>query len=79
MSDKFGSILFKPTCSICGRVIDGDVKYRSGVDYAMIVPSICPHCESPFEQIVMPNPTNGSIFHYNKSMYEPYFELKKGV
>lgn len=78
MSNKFGSILFKPTCSNCGRVIDGDVKYRSGIDYAMIAPSICPHCGCAFESIVMPNPTNSGIFHYDKTIYEHYSEINKG-
>ena len=78
MSDKFGSILFKPTCSNCGRVIDTDVKYRSGIDYAMIAPSACQHCGCIFESVVMPNPTNSGVFHYDKAIYEPYSGISKG-
>lgn len=78
MSIKFGSIPFKPTCSNCWRVIDSDVKYRSGIDYAMIAPSACPYCGCAFESIVMPNPTNSEIFHYDKAIFEHYSEINKG-
>ena len=78
MSDKIGSILFKPTCSNCGRVINNDVEYMSGIDYAMIAPSACPHCGCAFESIVMPNPTNSGIFHYDKTIYEHYSEINMG-
>ena len=76
------NILFMPVCSNCGKILDMDVKYREFFSDDLstgIVPRCCPHCESQFEQIIMPNPTNRSIFHYNKSMYDPYFELKKEV
>lgn len=78
MSDKIGSILFKPTCSNCGQVIDGDVEYRSGIDYAMIAPSACSHCGCTFESVVMPNPTNSEIFHYDEAIYKPYSEINMG-
>lgn len=78
MSGDFGSILFKPTCSNCGRVIDTDVKYRSGINYAMIAPSVCPYCSCTFESIVMPNPTNKAIFHYDEAIYKPYSEISIG-
>ena len=78
MSNKFGSILFKPTCSNCGRVIDADIKYRSGIDYAMIAPTACSHCGCIFESVVMPNPTNSGIFHYDKAIYEHYSEINMG-
>ena len=78
MSDKIGSILFKPTCSNCGRVIDGDVKYRSGIDYAMIAPSACPHCGCVFESVVMPNATNKATFHYDETIYKSYSGISMG-
>lgn len=78
MSADFGSILFKPTCSNCGRVINGDIRYRSSIDYQGITPNVCPCCGCVFENIVMPNPTNGGIFHYDKSIYNPYTEFRMG-
>lgn len=71
-------ILFKPTCSNCGRVLNGDVECGSGIDYAMIAPSACPHCGCVFESIVMPNPTNGGIFHYDETIYKYYSEINMG-
>ena len=59
MSADFGSILFKPTCSNCGRVINGDVEYRSDFNYQTITPNICPHCGCTFDGIVLPNATRG--------------------
>lgn len=78
MSDKIGSILFKPTCSNCGQVIDGDVKYRSYIDYQMITPNICPHCGCIFESIVLPNATRWGRFHYDGTMYKQYYETSMG-
>lgn len=78
MSDKIGSILFKPTCSNCGRVIDGDVKYRSDFNYQTITPSVCQYCGCVFENIALPNATNWGRFHYNGEMYKPYYEIKIG-
>lgn len=78
MTNNFAKIFFMPVCSNCGRVLNGDVEYRSGIDYAMIAPSICPHCGCAFESIVMPNPTNSGIFHYDKTIYEHYSEISKG-
>lgn len=78
MSNKIGSILFKPTCSNCGQVIDGDVEYRSGIDYAMIAPSACSHCGCTFESVVMPNTTNKATFHYDATIYKPYSEISVG-
>lgn len=78
MRSRFANILFMPVCSNCGRVINTDVKYRSGIDYAMIAPSACPHCGYTFESVVMPNPTNSGVFHYDKSIYDPYTELRMG-
>ncbi len=78
MRSRFANILFMPVCSNCGSVIHHDVKYRSGIDYAMIAPNVCPHCGYTFESVVMPKPTNSGIFHYDKSIYDPYTELRMG-
>ena len=78
MRSRFANILFMPVCSNCGRVIDTDVKYRSGIDYAMIAPSVCPYCGCTFESVVMPNPTNSGIFHYDEAIYKPYSEISMG-
>lgn len=79
MRSDFGSILFKPTCSNCGRVINCDVKYRSSIDYQGITPNVCPYCGCVFENIIIPNPTNGGIFHYDETIYKHYFDISKGV
>lgn len=72
-------ILFKPTCSNCGRVINNDVKYRSDISYGRVItPNICPYCGCVFESIVMPNPTNGGIFHYDETIYKYYSEINMG-
>lgn len=78
MSDRFGSILFKPTCSNCRRVIDSDVKYRSDFNYQTITPSVCQYCGCVFENIALPNVTNRGIFHYNSKIYKPYYEINMG-
>lgn len=82
MRSRFANILFMPVCSNCMRVLDVDVKYRASsafsADPQTIVPQVCPHCGSLFEGIVTPNVTNGSIFHYDKSIYDPYTELRMG-
>lgn len=81
MTNNFAKIFFMPVCSNCGKILDMDVKYREFFDddfLTGIVPRCCPHCESPFEQIVMPNPTNRSIFHYNKSIYDSYYKVRQG-
>ena len=57
---------------------NSDVEYKSGIDYAMIAPSACPYCGCAFESIVIPNPTNSRIFHYDKTIYEPYSEINMG-
>ena len=78
MSDKIGSILFKPTCSNCGRVINGDVKYRSDFNYQTITPNVCQYCGCVFENIVLPYATNWGRFHYNGEIYKPYYEINMG-
>ena len=78
MSADFGSILFKPTCSNCGRVINGDVEYRSDFNYQTITTNICPHCGCTFDGIVLPNATRGGRFHYNGETYKPYYEINMG-
>lgn len=74
MSNKFGSILFKPTCSNCGKVIHRDVKYRSSIDYDGIIPNACPYCGCYFETIKVPYATNSCHFTYSEDIYE----IKKG-
>lgn len=70
MSDKFGSILFKPTCSNCGRVLDCDVEYTDSLYHKPhIVPYFCPHCKCVFESIKLTVPSNGRL------RYSPNIEV----
>ena len=70
MSDKFGSILFKPTCSNCGRVLDRDVEYTDSLYHKpRIVPCFCPHCKCVFESIKLTIPSNGRL------RYSPNIEV----
>ena len=79
MTNNFAKIFFMPVCSNCMKLLDMDIKYRElGVDYPAISPQVCPHCGNLFEEIIVPNVTNGSIFHYDKTIYEPYSEINKG-
>lgn len=72
MSNDFGSILFKPTCSNCGRVLDCDVEYEytdSLYHKPHIVPHFCPHCKCVFESIKLTIPSNGRL------IYSPNIEV----
>lgn len=60
MSEAF--ILFKPTCSECGKVLDQDVEmhyedywpefgYRFPLKEAVIKPESCPYCGATFTHV----------------------------
>lgn len=60
-------IIFRPVCSICGRVLYCDVSITESLLEAVanikepwlpksipIEPTYCPHCGKTFERIIMP-------------------------
>lgn len=56
-------IIYKPTCSNCGAVLDCDVSYteertldgRIIMPTSEISPCACPNCGEFFEEIIIPN------------------------
>lgn len=56
-------IIYKPTCSNCGEVLDCDVSYteertREGriiMPTSEISPCACPNCREFFDGIIIPN------------------------
>ena len=76
MNYEYPAIVYKPTCSECGRVINEQIGYfpevvgyrtngtKMEVLSPRLTPSECPHCGCTFKQIIYqyaPKLTQGAI------------------
>lgn len=68
-----GKIIFKPTCSYCGAVIHGEVRYeeKTSREDVLIIPTrcispdCCHNCGTDFDQIVIPWYNSDTYFKVN--------------
>lgn len=79
------SIIYKPVCSSCGKVIPGKVSCINGTIFTEWIhgspttnPSLCPHCNEHFETIIVPCPNagmNGEVFIEDMGEYDDGFKI----
>ena len=68
-----GKIIFKPTCSHCGSVIHGEVRYEEIASRENMIilpikcisPGCCRNCGTDFDQIVIPWHKGNTEFRVN--------------
>lgn len=50
---EFCKIIFRPTCSFCGNVLQNSIVDAHGTT-SFVTPNICSYCGKYFDRIIMP-------------------------